>query len=240
MSWRDHVTLKGSPIGIDAGAALSIRVLALVVAIGGIAFDLWVAYSKTHLMLFRSWPVGLITTLVVGGALLALARGDRFRLGLRCRPVQGWWYWVKATMVIGVGVFALMSAIVATSIWAGYAAAPGLEWQAVRLKLWMACVNAPVFEEGIYRLCMCVGFVGVVGRWPTVAIGGAVFALLHFVYGNPGADNFLAGYLLGWAYFRSGTIIVPIVLHSLGNLCVLLANVFLYEVAPVGMLLRGL
>ena len=48
--------------------------------------------------------------------------------------------------------------------------------------------------------------------------GGIVFAALHFAYGSPGLDNFLAGYILAWAYIKSGSIIVPVVLHSLGNM----------------------
>ncbi len=51
-----------------------------------------------------------------------------------------------------------------------------------------------------------------------IVIDGAVFALLHFVYGNASPDNFVGGYVLAWAYLRSGTIVVPLVLHAAGNL----------------------
>jgi membrane protease YdiL (CAAX protease family) len=49
-------------------------------------------------------------------------------------------------------------------------------------------------------------------------------AILHVLYGNAGPDNLIAGFFLAWAYLKSGTILVPVVLHSLGNVGVLLAR----------------
>jgi uncharacterized protein len=49
-----------------------------------------------------------------------------------------------------------------------------------------------------------------------------VFALLHVAYGNPGIDNTIGGFILTWAFLKSETILVPIVLHGLGNLAVLI------------------
>ena len=52
-----------------------------------------------------------------------------------------------------------------------------------------------------------------------------LFGLLHVVYGNPGPDNLVAGFFLAWSFLKSGTIVVPVVLHSLGNACVFVAQV---------------
>jgi membrane protease YdiL (CAAX protease family) len=52
-------------------------------------------------------------------------------------------------------------------------------------------------------------------------LSGITFGMLHILNGNAAADNMVAGFFLGWAFLKSGSIVVPIVLHSLGNLCVL-------------------
>jgi len=91
-----------------------------------------------------------------------------------------------------------------------------------------SCVHYPLLEETLYRLVLLVPLVALLGcRW-AIVISGAVFAALHFAYGNPAPDNFVAGYLLAWAYLKSGSIVIPIAWHALGNACayglMLLAN----------------
>jgi hypothetical protein len=87
-------------------------------------------------------------------------------------------------------------------------------------------VIAPLVEEPIYRLALCVPLVAIIGYWPTIVVSGAVFALLHHRYGNLSPENALAGLLLGWAYLRSGSLALPILLHSVGNALVFLAVYF--------------
>jgi membrane protease YdiL (CAAX protease family) len=79
------------------------------------------------------------------------------------------------------------------------------------------CVIAPVVEESIYRLVLCFPTTATIGSTGAIILSGATFAGLHFAYGNPSPDNFVAGYILAWAYLKSGSIMVPITLHSLGN-----------------------
>ena len=55
------------------------------------------------------------------------------------------------------------------------------------------------------------------GERMTILLSGFVFAVVHILWGNPGPDNQIAGFLLQWAYLRSGTILVPIALHAAGN-----------------------
>ena len=50
-------------------------------------------------------------------------------------------------------------------------------------------------------------------------MSGTIFAGLHVLYGSPSPENLLGGFILSWAFLKSGTLIVPIALHSLGNLC---------------------
>jgi membrane protease YdiL (CAAX protease family) len=86
-------------------------------------------------------------------------------------------------------------------------------------------VIAPLVEESIYRLVLCFPTTAAIGSTGTIILSGTIFAGLHFVYGNPSPDNCLAGYVLTWAYLKSGSLLVPITLHSFGN-CVAFAVQF--------------
>jgi membrane protease YdiL (CAAX protease family) len=67
-----------------------------------------------------------------------------------------------------------------------------------------------------------------VGSTVTILLSGVLFALLHAAYGNLAPDNTIAGFVLAWAYLRSSSLLVPIVLHALGNLCVFGIHVALF------------
>ena len=155
------------------------------------------------------------------GILLWLARRDRLSLGLRLSPVQGWRYWVKVSTV-AAGAILLISAV--------YFLAVPESWEHLVLLgeytrysgFWssfvFSCVQVPLIEEALYRVVLCVSFISVLGRAPTICLCGVLFAVLHFVYGNPGPDNVVAGFVLGWAYVKSEAVSVPILMHSMGNL----------------------
>jgi membrane protease YdiL (CAAX protease family) len=51
------------------------------------------------------------------------------------------------------------------------------------------------------------------------------FGGLHVAYGNPSPENLVGCLFLAWAYLKSESIVVPVVLHGLGNLCVLALQV---------------
>ena len=87
------------------------------------------------------------------------------------------------------------------------------------------CVFAPLLEEAIYRVALCVPLAATVGAGWAVAASGAAFGLLHAVYGNPSPENVLGGFFLAWAYLRSGSACVPVLLHAAGNLLVLAGQV---------------
>lgn len=54
-------------------------------------------------------------------------------------------------------------------------------------------------------------------RRTAIVVSGVVFGGLHVVNGNPSPENLVGGLFLAWAYLKSGTIYIPILLHSLGN-----------------------
>jgi membrane protease YdiL (CAAX protease family) len=155
-------------------------------------------------------------------AYLILARGDLATVGLTCHPTQGLRYWSVATLFIGAAVGSIILLAGATLWLLGkdiplHSTRPADAWaQFVPM-----CVTAPLVEEATYRLGFCTGAVPILKPWGTVGLSGVTFGLLHVLYGNAGADNLVAGFFLGWAFLKSGSILVPIVLHSLGNLCVL-------------------
>ena len=79
------------------------------------------------------------------------------------------------------------------------------------------CFRAPVMEETVYRVIICVSLAGVLGPWKRIAISGCLFGTLHVPYGNPSPENLVGGFFLAWAYLKSETILLPVMLHSVGN-----------------------
>jgi hypothetical protein len=41
-------------------------------------------------------------------------------------------------------------------------------------------------------------------------------AALHVVYGNPSPENMVGGFFLAWTFLKSETILIPVILHSVG------------------------
>jgi membrane protease YdiL (CAAX protease family) len=151
-----------------------------------------------------------------------LARWNLVSLGITVQPRQGIRYWIKATLLIGL-VVALFSGMVLLVFWAFGLAIPIPKFMRDLLSdaTIIACIKAPLLEECLYRVVLCVPLVALVGsRW-TIFISGIIFAALHFVYQMPGPINFIAGYFLAWAFLKSGSILIPVVLHSLGNACIM-------------------
>lgn len=158
-----------------------------------------------------------------------LTQWDPDTLGLNAHPIPGWTYWIKATLLIGgaVGTFALLVFVVWTlAEWElpRHSIAPRYFWPAFL----HACIYAPVVEEAIYRFVLCVPACAVSRPVVAITLSGCIFAALHFAYGNPAPDNFIAGFFLAWGYLRSGSILIPVLLHSLGNFCALLFKCGVY------------
>jgi membrane protease YdiL (CAAX protease family) len=161
---------------------------------------------------------------------LSLARGDPVSVSLVLTPVQGWWYWVKATLLIGLIMGCLLGALCGVSaivVWSW--PIPQVRPQEMNDALCRMCVWGPVREEAIYRLVLCVPLAVLLRPWGAVVASWVLFAASHWIGGNPGPDNQLAGFFLAWAYLKSGTILVPVGLHSLGNLIAVSTHVLAYQ-----------
>lgn len=170
-----------------------------------------------------------IRCLLAGVALalqVSLARRDLPAVGLVWRPLQGLGYWARATLWIGVAVglcFALAAGVCA--LWGVEIKIPATPPSELRGALWRSCLYAPLLEEPIYRLQICVPLTVCVRPWGAIAVSGIVFGALHVVYGNPSPENLVGGWFLAWAFLKSGSMMVPVLLHSLGNLVAVAAQV---------------
>ncbi len=167
-----------------------------------------------------------VLALIALAANLRLVQGDLASAGLRLTPVQGWWYWVQVSALIGLAVAACL--LVGWGAWVlsghelpVYATAPG----DVGASLLRMCVFAPVVEETTYRLAVCMPLAVRPGPWKAIAVSGLAFGGLHVACGNPSPENLVGGFFLAWAYLKSESIAVPVLLHGLGNLCALAAQV---------------
>lgn len=157
--------------------------------------------------------------------LLFLCQWDPTSLGLVLRPRHGYGYWAKTGLAIGGFVIGFCTLVFVAAHAAGYSppvttVSPD---RAASFAL-SGCVEAPLVEEVLYRLVLCVPLVALAGPKCAIVVGGILFAALHFVYGNPGPDNVIAGFFFCWVYVKSGSLIVPILFHSVGNGFVLAAQ----------------
>ena len=206
------------------------RILGLLIGCGAILTDMvltWEGRSD-----YLGWR--LAVPIVAVGSFQFLLKVDRPSLGLRLSPVQGWSYWIRATCWIGVVTGTLLLLLV------GLAMLVGVEIRIPRQTPFQfgslflyRCVLAPLVEETTYRVALCSPSVACFGSTATIGVSGVAFALLHVLYGNLGPDNAIAGFVLGWAYLKSGSIVLPTILHSLGNLFGILLQIGIwYAIAP--------
>jgi membrane protease YdiL (CAAX protease family) len=168
---------------------------------------------------------GVLAVLALA-ANLRLVQGDLTSLGLRLTPLQGWWYWIRVALLIGLAVAACILVGLGAWVLSGhelpiYTTSPG-DLGARFLEM---CVFAPVVEETIYRLAVCMPLAVLLGPWKAIAVSGLAFGGLHVAAGIPSPENLVAGFFLAWAYLRSESIAIPVLLHGLGNLCALAAQV---------------
>ena len=195
----------------------------------------WLAFIVAALLLncdfilLQRWTPGYhwYRYLIAGSGIifmLGLCNWDLHSLGFVLRPKQGYIYWIKAGLVIGVSIllFSLlvfgMSQVIGQPI-----QIPKTQPNIAKTFIFTLCVQAPLVEEILYRMVLCIPFVSLAGNWFTILVSGFIFAILHFIYGNPAPDNFIAGFFLSWAYLKSGSLIIPIIFHSIGNAFTIIA-----------------
>ncbi len=218
----DHIVMTvQTPIGSSVNSSGWRSAACALTAAAVVCADYWLVWTgRTSLTGSR-----MIPPMVALAAYVVLYRGDLSAMGLRLIPIQGLRYWGTATVLIGaaIGTFLLLAVAAALSI--GYQI-PLYVVRPEQLggRFVEMCVIPPIFEEAIYRFGFCTGSVPVLKPWGTIVVSGMTFGALHILYGNPGPDNLIAGYFLAWAYLKSGTVVMPVILHSLGNLCTLVLH----------------
>jgi uncharacterized protein len=211
----------------------------IVCAVGGFAVA-----ADFALVWWNHYPESLegrfVLALLGFAAFVYVAKGDVASLGLTLVPVQGWRYWFKATLLIAAAVAAFILTVAVVAVAAFFLAAHG-DWALVGNRMlrsmhttspsnigaafFRMCLTAPVLEETTYRLLLCVPLAACGRARSAIVVSGLLFAALHFLYGNPSPENLIGGLFLAWAYLRSGTILMPLLLHSFGNFLVLLIQV---------------
>jgi membrane protease YdiL (CAAX protease family) len=220
---RRALSLADSPIGRDISRPTAI--VMIVVALLVVAHDLKLLGD------FASWggrrdiPPALALALFV-----YLNRNQLDAIGVRVRPLPSFRFWLYAALALAL-IMALLiigSVIVYLALDKSVMPPPPPRFAFV----WGAVVDAPFVEESVYRWIFVSAIVAVMprrsGPWTAVVLSGAVFAYLHFVYANPGPDNFIGGYFFAWMYLRSGSILVPIAFHAVGNGALIVLNVIGY------------
>lgn len=161
-----------------------------------------------------------VVVLVGLGLLVYLSGGDLPSLGLIPRPAPDWGFWVRVTLLVALALPGFVLAGFGLVWWLTdgnvplYATAP----HDLGSGFLHACLYSPVLEETLYRVLLCVPLAAWGRPWLAVLVSGVVFAGLHFAYGNPSPENMIGGFVLAWAYLRSGSVVVPLLWHAGGNL----------------------
>lgn len=88
------------------------------------------------------------------------------------------------------------------------------------------CIFAPLVEEVVFRGAILRALLESYRPWIAILISALFFAVVHF---NPAQmpHAFLIGVLMGWMYWRTGSIIPGILLHWVNNtVAFVVANLF--------------
>lgn len=153
-------------------------------------------------------------------AVLCLNNGQRESLGMRLAPTQGWWYWWRLAAIFGLWIGLALVAYVGVWLLLGKEL-PVIRTYPSVYALTAMCVQAPITEEVVYRVLLLVAVLPTMGQRGSIVASGVIFAFIHVLRGNASPENQIAGFMLAWAYLKSGTILVPIAMHSGGNLIAL-------------------
>jgi membrane protease YdiL (CAAX protease family) len=212
-------TAIGQRLNSSPGALATASAFAALIVAVDLALVWWDHYPETT-------EGRCVLALLALAANLWLLQGDLGSLGLRLTPMQGWRHWVRVSLLIGLAVAACI--LVGLGIWrlSGheiplYVTSPSN----IGTSFLRMCLFAPMLEETTYRLAICIPLAVLLGPWKAIAVSGLAFGGLHVAYGNPSPENLVGGFFLAWAYLKSESIAVPVLLHGLGNLCALAGQV---------------
>jgi uncharacterized protein len=166
------------------------------------------------------WYFGILDTLTLCGlvAVLCMNEGDASGLGFRATPLRGWSYWVKFSILAGLIVGAIALVYFGGVLWLGWPLhVRRVDPQDFGSAFVNMCLNAPLYEEIVFRSLLVMAVYPTLGDRGTIVFSGVVFALMHVMCGATSPENQIAGFFLTWAYLRSGSILVPMAMHSAGN-----------------------
>jgi len=162
-------------------------------------------------------------------AILCINDGEAPLLGLKLSPVQGWYYWVRVVCWFGLAIALLLAVCSGVFLVGGWEIPTPPKPGNFGLALFWMCCYAPLVEELVYRSLLTAAVLPLVGQRGAIIASGVLFASIHIIGGNPGPDNQVAGFLLEWAFLRSGTILVPMSMHAAGNLIALALHVAVWS-----------
>ncbi len=173
-------------------------------------------------------PVVVVALFIRRGAL------DRIELGIRLDQPQQTIRWVIIPCVlVGAAWIAFVFVVVIVIRCTGWRApVTTLEFHNfadARDYLWHGVIMAPLIEELLHRGLLVPALVRVGGRRNAIIGAGIAFLLLHVFYAKPILYipyYFFVGMLMAWVFLRSGNLLAPILIHALGNLTVLLWDLF--------------
>jgi membrane protease YdiL (CAAX protease family) len=166
----------------------------------------------------------LAAVVILSTGSVALYRRDAASFGFRFSPIQGWTYWAKVTMIVGAVLFIVILAFAAVFLGVFRFSVPvRYHYVSHPSQIWplfvSMCILAPLLEETVFRLAICPVLAVRLGPSTAIVVSGIAFAALHVLAGIASPDNLIAGFILAWAFLKSGTLVVPMALHSLGNAC---------------------
>lgn len=217
---RRHLTIN-SPVGDLHWPSAGAQSGACLIGLSGVLLATLLPSYIPHTV------TGLATLIIYG----SWTSWNTVGLGLRLTPIQGWRYWLGVAVVLGaiVGLTCSIAWLCALALGV-YIFVPQIDPSYPPVRAWLIhlLILAPFLEELVYRFALCVPIVRRIGSTWAIVLSGAVFALAHIIGGNPGPDNFVAGFLLAWAFLKSGTLLIPVFLHLAGNLCVFIFGVLMF------------
>lgn len=76
---------------------------------------------------------------------------------------------------------------------------------------------APVFEELIFRGIMLDGLLQKYSPFASIVMSSFLFSIVHMIPRQM-ISAFLAGLFIGWLYFKTRNILIPILIHAFNNL----------------------
>ncbi len=134
-----------------------------------------------------------------------------------------WWLWGFGGYLSAIPLVVIVS-LLNQAIWQGQGgsnpilplAAQNDDTVAFGLFLLTAALAAPVFEEIIFRGFLLPSLTKNFPAWGAISISSLIFALAHLSLSEV-LPLFTLGLILGTVYLRSGSLLAPVLLHSLWN-----------------------